>query len=89
MAESGCTTFLATVDLVTRPSVLLTDIPVVRYFQDVFPAELTEMPRARDRIQDRSPAGTQPITKAPYRRAFAELKELKAQLEDLLDKGFI
>ncbi len=29
--------------------------------------------------------GTQPITKAPYRMAYAELKELKAQLEDLLD----
>ena len=33
--------------------------------------------------------GTGPISKAPYRMVTAELKELKSQLEDLLDKGFI
>ena len=33
--------------------------------------------------------GTGPISKAPYRMAPAELKELKVQLQDLLDKGFI
>uniref|UniRef100_A0A2N9GFR5 CCHC-type domain-containing protein n=1 Tax=Fagus sylvatica TaxID=28930 RepID=A0A2N9GFR5_FAGSY len=33
--------------------------------------------------------GTGPISKAPYRMAPAELKELKEQLQDLLDKGFI
>ena len=33
--------------------------------------------------------GTAPISKAPYRRAPAELKELKTQLQELLDKGFI
>ena len=32
---------------------------------------------------------TNPISFAPYRVAPAELKELKAQLKDLLDKGFI
>ena len=33
--------------------------------------------------------GTKPIYKSPYRMAPAELKELKAQLEDLEKKGFI
>ena len=33
--------------------------------------------------------GTQPISIPPYRMAPAELKELKDQLKDLLDKGFI
>uniref|UniRef100_A0A2N9H3S5 Integrase catalytic domain-containing protein n=1 Tax=Fagus sylvatica TaxID=28930 RepID=A0A2N9H3S5_FAGSY len=33
--------------------------------------------------------GTGPISKAPYRMAPTELKELKEQLQDLLDKGFI
>ena len=32
---------------------------------------------------------TGPISKALYRMAATELKELKAQLQDLLDKGFI
>ena len=30
-----------------------------------------------------------PISKAPYRMALTELKELKIQLQELLDKGFI
>ena len=33
--------------------------------------------------------GTAPISKAPYRMAPMELKELKIQLQELLDKGFI
>ena len=33
--------------------------------------------------------GTTPISMAPYRMAPAELKELKTQLQELLDKGFI
>ena len=33
--------------------------------------------------------GTTPISKAPYRMAPAELKELRVQLQDLLDKGFM
>ena len=32
---------------------------------------------------------TRPISKAPYCVAPAKLKELKAQLQDLVDKGFI
>ena len=33
--------------------------------------------------------GTAPISKAPYRMAPAEMQELKNQLEDLLDKGYV
>ena len=33
--------------------------------------------------------GTQPISIPPYRMAPAELNELREQLKDLLDKGFI
>ena len=35
------------------------------------------------------PSGTQPISIPPYRMAPLGLRELKAQLQDLLDKGFI
>ena len=34
-------------------------------------------------------SGTQPISKNPYRMAPNELKELKTQLQELIDKGFI
>ena len=33
--------------------------------------------------------GTTPISQASYRMAPVELKELKVQLQDLLDKGYI
>ena len=33
--------------------------------------------------------GTTPISIAPYQMAPLELKELKKQLEDLLEKGFV
>ncbi|MCI69804.1 RNA-directed DNA polymerase (Reverse transcriptase), partial [Trifolium medium] len=33
--------------------------------------------------------GTSPISMAPYRMSTSELKELKKQLEDLLEKKFI
>ena len=33
--------------------------------------------------------GSGPISKAPYRMAPAELKELKVQLKELLEKGYI
>ena len=35
------------------------------------------------------PPGTQPISIIPYHMALLELRELKVQLQDLLDKGFI
>ncbi|WVZ84623.1 LOW QUALITY PROTEIN: hypothetical protein U9M48_031637 [Paspalum notatum var. saurae] len=65
-------------------------IPVVRDFPDVFPEELPGLPPDRDvefRI-DLVP-GTAPVSKRPYRMAPDELKELKIQLQEQLDKGFI
>jgi hypothetical protein len=66
------------------------DIPVVREFQDVFPQELPGIPPYRE-IEftiDLIP-GTSPIAQAPYKMGPKELVELKAQLDELEDKGFI
>ncbi|GFS36993.1 hypothetical protein Acr_00g0049100 [Actinidia rufa] len=66
------------------------DIPIVREFPEVFPEELPGMPMEREiEFSIECAPGTQPISKAPYRMAPAELKELKLQLQKLLDKGFI
>ncbi|XP_021729843.1 uncharacterized protein LOC110696816 [Chenopodium quinoa] len=54
------------------------NIPVVNEFLDVFPEEIPGMPPVRD-VEftiDLVP-GTGPISKAPYRMAPAEMKELK------------
>ncbi|XP_025815476.1 uncharacterized protein LOC112892551 [Panicum hallii] len=66
------------------------DMPVVQEFIDVFPDELPGMPPDRD-VEftiDLVP-GTKPIAKNAYRLAALELAELKKQLEELQQKGFI
>ncbi|XP_075112299.1 uncharacterized protein LOC142182177 [Nicotiana tabacum] len=68
----------------------LQSVPVVNEFPDVFPDELPGLPPEKeiDFAIDMLP-DTQPISIPPYKMAPAELKELKAQLKDLLNKGFI
>jgi len=68
----------------------LEDIPVVREYADVFPDDLPGMPPDRDIefVIELQP-GTTPISKRPYRMPPKELAELKIQLQELLDKGFI
>jgi hypothetical protein len=68
----------------------LKDIPVVCEYPDVFPDDLPGMPPDRDIefIIELQP-GTAPISKKSYRMPPNELAELKIQLQDLLDKGFI
>jgi hypothetical protein len=68
----------------------LEDIPIVCEYPDVFPDDLPGMPPDRDIefIIELQP-GTAPISKRSYRMPPNELAELKIQLQDLLDKGFI
>jgi hypothetical protein len=68
----------------------LENIPIVSKCPEVFPKDLPRLPPDRE-IEfsiDLLP-GSDLISKAPYRMAPAELKELKEQLQELLDKGFI
>ena len=66
------------------------DIPVVCEFLDVFSEEIPRLPSAQDiDFPTELVPKMASISKAPYRMAPAELKELKVQLQDLLDKGFM
>ena len=59
-------------------------------FPDVFPEELPGLPPDREiEFEIELLPGTALISKASYRMAPAELKELKQQLQELLDKKFI
>jgi hypothetical protein len=68
----------------------LDEIPVVNEYPDVFRDELPCMPPDRDVefVMELQP-GTAPISKRPYRMPPKELAELKTQLQELLDKGYI
>nr|GFD31492.1 putative reverse transcriptase domain-containing protein [Tanacetum cinerariifolium] len=63
---------------------------IVSEFPDVFPDELLGIPPVREAefIIELIP-GAEPISKTPYRMAPIELKELKDQLQELLERGFI
>ncbi|GMH17782.1 hypothetical protein Nepgr_019623 [Nepenthes gracilis] len=69
---------------------LAREIPVVREFEYVFTDDLPGLPPQREiEFGVELIPGSAPISKPPYRMAPAELKELKQQLQELLDKGFI
>ena len=90
MLCKGCQCYLAYVVEKENEGTLVDEIPVVGEFPDVFLDDITGLPPDRE-VEftiDLIP-GTKPISIPPYRMAPAELRELKAQLEELLSKGFI
>ncbi|XP_074277697.1 uncharacterized protein LOC141601323 [Silene latifolia] len=68
----------------------LSGFDIILEYTHVFPEDLLGVPPERD-IEfniDLLP-GAGPISKAPYRMAPVEMQELKKQLDDLIEKGFI
>ncbi|XP_074301247.1 uncharacterized protein LOC141632614 [Silene latifolia] len=68
----------------------ISKIPVVRDFEGVFPEEIPGLPPRRDVdfSIDLKP-GDEPISKPPYRMGPKEMEELKKQLDELAEKGYI
>jgi hypothetical protein len=86
LPDQGCTRSCAFV-MIESP---VERIPVVCDYPDVFPDELPGMPLDRDiEFAIELQPETAPTSKRPYRMPPAELAELKKQLQELLDKGFI
>src|SRR6185295_6225914 len=68
----------------------LAEIQVVCEYPDVFPDDLPGMPPDRKiEFAIELQPGTAPISRRPYRMPPNELEELKKQLQELLDKGYI
>ncbi|KAL0553669.1 hypothetical protein IC582_007570 [Cucumis melo] len=90
LLRKGCTAFLAHIVVVQREKLKPEDVPVVKEFLDVFPDDLSGLPLDREiEFTIELLPGTAPISQAPYRMAPSELKELKMQLQELVDKGYI
>ncbi|XP_070013718.1 uncharacterized protein [Nicotiana sylvestris] len=90
MVEKGCLAYLAYIRDSNEEIPSMDSVLVVLEFPEVFPADMPGMPPNRDIdfCIDLAP-GTQPIFIPPYCMATPELNELKDQLHDFLDKGFI
>ena len=79
--SKGYEAFLALILDSKRGHVDVETIPVVREFLDVFPEELPGIPLEREvDLSIEIVPGTTPMSRAPYRMAPVELKELKVQL---------
>ena len=90
LMRHGCEAYLAFVTMGKENNTNLSDIPVIREFPDVFLEELPGLPLLRKvEFSIELLPRTQPASKAPYRMAPNELKELKVQLEELIEKGFV
>ena len=90
MVRKGCEAYLAYVidTIKARPSVF--DIPTVSDFPNVFPEELPGLtPQREIDFSINVVSSATPASIAPYRVAQLDLKELKLQLQELLEKGFI
>ena len=90
MVRKGCEVYLAhVIDTVkARPSV--SDIPTVSDFPDMFLEELPGLPQQREiEFAINVVPGATPTSITLYQMASLELKELKLQFQELLEKGFI
>ena len=90
MLRKGCQGYLAYVVKTRKEGTMMDEILIVREFPYVFPDDIAGLPPERE-VEftiDLIPR-TEPISISPYWMAPAELREIKAQLEELLSKGFI
>ncbi|KAA3473724.1 DNA/RNA polymerases superfamily protein [Gossypium australe] len=90
MVKKGCEAYLVRIYVLEAKESVVGKVRTVGEFADVFPEELPGLPPDRE-VEfgiDLLP-GTAPVSIAPYRMAPKELVELKAQIQELLDRGFI
>ena len=90
LLHKGCEAYLAHVINKFSSEVTLDNVPVVCEFLDVFFEDLPGLPLDRELEFEIELLPSSALVFIPlYRMTPIELKELKTQLQDLLDKGFI
>ena len=90
MVRKGCEPYLAYVIEMEKVRPSVSYIPIVSDFPNMFPKELLGLPPQREiEFAINVVPGATPASITPYRMAPVELKELKLQLQELLEKWFI
>ncbi|KAA3480304.1 Protein MCM10 [Gossypium australe] len=88
--RKGCEAYLAYVLDIKVLELKIESVPVVCEYSDVFPEELPRLLHIKEvEFAIELVSGTSLISIAPYRMAPTELKELKSQLEELTNRGFV
>ncbi|XP_012828508.1 PREDICTED: uncharacterized protein LOC105949735 [Erythranthe guttata] len=87
---NGTCHFVDIVETLDEDKIDLFKVPTDCKFPDVFPEDLPGLPPDREiEFEINLIPGSAPISKAPYRMAPLELKELKDQIQDLINKKFV
>eukprot|EP00257_Ricinus_communis_P018449 XP_015577169.1 uncharacterized protein LOC107261563 [Ricinus communis] len=90
MVKSSCEAYLAHVIDTRTTNNTIENIPMVNEYPDMFPDDLLGVPPDKEvEFTIELVPGVAPITISPYRMAPVELKEMKTQLQELFDRGFI
>ncbi|XP_074351427.1 uncharacterized protein LOC141690535 [Apium graveolens] len=90
LSKQGCKAYLTHVVGTKKEAPKLEEVSVVNKFPKVFPNELLGLPPDHEiEFSIDLVTEAEPVSKAPYRMAPVEMKELANQLQELLDKGVI
>ncbi|KAA3472732.1 reverse transcriptase [Gossypium australe] len=90
LVQKGCEAFLACISVSDSGDFSVKDIRIVRDFSDAFPEKLFGLPPSREvEFEIELILGITPVSIVPYRMAPKELIELRAQIQELLYRGFI
>ncbi|XP_052882250.1 uncharacterized protein LOC128290583 [Gossypium arboreum] len=90
LMRKGCEAYLAYISDTEVKSPMVEELRTVKEFSDVFPKELPRLPPSREvEFGIELLPGTASVSIAPYRMEPKELVKLKAQIQELLDQGFI
>ncbi|KAA3470529.1 ATP-dependent zinc metalloprotease FtsH [Gossypium australe] len=89
MIRKGCNAFLAFISALDAKEVTVNEVRIVKDFTDVFPEQLPRLlPNREVEFGIELFLGTAPMSITPYRMAPMELVELKAQIQELLDRVY-
>jgi hypothetical protein len=89
--KKGCPLYaIQVLKLVEDDKPSLEDHPILREYRDVFVEEVSGLPPRRyiDFLIELAP-GVMLVSRTPYRMSTPELVELKLQLKEMMDKGYI
>jgi hypothetical protein len=89
--RKGCSLYaIQVLESVENDKPNLEDHPILREYKDVFPEEVPGLPPRRDiDFSIELTPGAVPTSRTPYRMSTPELVELKLQLKEMMDKGYI
>ncbi|XP_052490778.1 uncharacterized protein LOC128043024 [Gossypium raimondii] len=90
LVRKGCEAFLAYISVSNFRDSSIKDIKMVKKVLNIFPKELPRLPPKREvEFGIELLSGTAPVSIASYRMAPKQIVELKAQIQELLDREFI